>query len=207
MRRVRPDMQIKVCRSDVDAYYLARVLSYLPKGAPLSLVGYSLGCRTASGALQLLAGGPVAGRSLAPEVLAAWKNSGPRPIRVMMLAAAMDANWLEPCCPHGLAPLAAERILVVKNGCDNVLKWYSRLYGPHGAEALGYVGPADTAGGKLEVVDVSCEVGRQHDFDRYQESSSVNRRRAWYTFLCDETVTAAKKAEKSGLAANNRPAR
>ena len=57
VRRIRPDVQIKVCRSDVEAYYLARVLPNLPKGTPLSLVGYSLGCRTASGALQLLAGG------------------------------------------------------------------------------------------------------------------------------------------------------
>ena len=112
-RRPRPDVQMKVCRSDVEAYYLARVLPESAQGTPLSLVGYSLGCRTVSGALQLLAAGSVAGRSLAPEVLAAWNNAGPRPIRVMMLAAAMDADWLEPCCPRGLAPLAVERILVI----------------------------------------------------------------------------------------------
>ena len=149
----------------------------------------------------------MAGRSLAPEVLAAWNKAGPRPIRVMMLAAAMDADWLEPGCPRGLAPLAVERILVVANGCDRVLKLYSRLYGRHGPEALGYVGPTGTAGGKLEVVDVSCEVGRKHDFDLYQESSPVYQRLAWYTFLCDAPAAAAKKAEKSDLAANNRPAR
>ena len=180
-------MQIKVCRSDVEAYYLARVLPQLPKGAPLCLTGYSLGCRTASGALQLLAGGSVAGRSLAPEVLAAWNNGGPRPIRVMLVAAAMDADWLESGCPRGLAPLAVERIAVVKNGRDPVLKLYSRLYGRHGPEALGHVGPTSTAGGKLEVVDVSREVGRKHDFDRYEESSPVFQRLAWYAFLCDES--------------------
>jgi hypothetical protein len=205
--RIRPDMQIKACRSDVEAYYLANVVSYLPKGEPLSLVGYSLGCRTASGALQLLAGGPVAGHSLAPEVLAAWKNAGPRPIRVMMLAAAMDADWLEPCCPRGLAPLAVERFLVVTNDRDHVLKLYSHIYGRHGPEALGYVGPTGTAGGKLDVVDVCCEVGRKHDYDLYQASSPVYQRLAWYTFLCDAPAAAAKKAEKSNLAANNRPAR
>lgn len=194
--RPRPDVQIKVCRSDVEAYYLARVLSCLPKGTPLSLVGYSLGCRTASGALQLLAGGSVAGRNLSPEALAAWSNAGPRPMRVMMVAAAMDADWLEPCSPHGLAPLAVERILVVTNGRDHILKWYSRLYGRHGPEALGYVGPTGTAGGKLEVVDVACEVGRKHDFDRYNEASSLYQRLAWYTFLCDTPATVA----------NNRPA-
>ncbi len=143
----------------------------------------------------------MAGRSLAPEALAAWNNAGPRPIRVMMLAAAMDADWLEPNCPRGLAPSAVERILVVTNGCDRVLKWYSRLYGPHGPQALGHVGPTGTAGGKLEVVDVCCEIGRKHDFDRYQESSPVCQRLAWYTFLCDAPAAAERKTEKSDLAA------
>ena len=44
---------MKVCRSDAEAYYLAHVLSGLPHGEPLSLLGYSLGCRTASGALAI----------------------------------------------------------------------------------------------------------------------------------------------------------
>ena len=57
--------------------------------------------------------------------------------------------------------------------------------------------PPGTAGGKLEVVDVSCEVGRKHDFDRYQESSSVYQRLAWYTFLCEPPAAAEKTAEKS----------
>ena len=139
-----------------------------------------------------MAGGAVAGRSLAPEVLAAWKQAGPRPIRVMLVAAAIDADWLEPCGPAGLAPSAVERILVARNGCDPVLRFYSRLYGPHGPEALGYVGPMGTAGGKAEVIDVSCEVGRKHDFDRYEESSLVGQRLAWYTFLGDGPAAAAK---------------
>src|SRR5208283_1990575 len=53
LRRARPDVQVKVCRSDVEAYYLARVLQHLPHSTPLSLLGYSLGCRTAAGTLQL----------------------------------------------------------------------------------------------------------------------------------------------------------
>ncbi len=193
-RRPRPNVQIKVCRSDVEAYYLARVLSSLPKGTPLSLVGFSLGCRTASAALQLLAAGPVAGRSLPREALAAWSNGGPRPIRVMMVAAAMDADWLEPCCPHGLAPLAVERVLITTNRRDEVMKLYSHLYGPHGPQALGHFGPAGTAGGKAEVVNVGCEVGRKHNYDHYLECSAVYRRLAWYTFLCDEPATAAHRA-------------
>jgi hypothetical protein len=203
-RGIRPDIQMKVCRSDVEAYYLACIASGLPKGTPLCLIGFSLGCRVASGSLQLLAGGPLTGRSLPPDVLAAWKSAGPRPIRVMMLGAAMDADWLESCCPDGLAPLVAERILVAKNCCDRVLKLYARLYGPHGPEAMGYVGPTSSAGGKLEIVDVSCEVGRKHEFERYEESSAVEQRLAWYTFLYDAPATAAKKVEKSDLVSNDR---
>jgi hypothetical protein len=183
LRRIRLDVQFKTCRSDVEAYYLARVLAGLPKGTPLSLAGYSLGCRTLGGALELLAGGSEAGRSLPPQVLAAWNQAGPRPIRVMLVAAALDADWLEPCGPFALAPAAVERILVSQNVRDPVLRLYSRLYGPRGPEALGHAGPTGTAGGKMEVYDVSCEVGRKHDFDRYEESSAVGQRLAWYTFL------------------------
>ena len=204
-RRPRPDVQIKVCRSDVEAYYLARVLPKLPQGTPLSLVGYSLGSRTVTGALELLAGGAVAGRGLAAESLNAWKSAGPRPIRLMLIATAMDSGWLEPCCPDGQALAAVERALVSRNGCDHILKWYSRLYGRNGPEAMGYVGPATTAGGKLEIVDVSSEVGREHDFDRYLESSSILQRLAWYTFLCDGPGQSVKRDERPSLLANNRP--
>ena len=190
VRRHRPDVQIKVRRSDVEAYYLARVLSDLPKGSPLGLVSHSLGCRTASGALQLLAAGPVAGRNLAPKALATWNNGGHRHIRVMMLAPAMDADWLEPGCPRDRVRSAVESILVVANGRDHILKWYSHLYGRHGPEAMGYVGPASTLGGKLKVVDVCCELGRKHDFDLHQVSSPVCQCLAEYTFLRDAPAAA-----------------
>lgn len=203
-RRIRPDVQSKLCRSDVESYYVARLLAHLPQGVPLSLIGFSLGDRAASGALQLLAGGAVACRSLSPADLAAWNGAGLRPMRVMMIAGAMDYNWLEPGCPNGLAPLAVQRMLITVNGCDRVLKFYSRLYGPHGPEALGYVGSPSTAGGKIEAVDVSCQVGRKHDYDRYLASAAVVQRLAWYTFLCDAPATAGKPVEKSVAAPNNR---
>jgi hypothetical protein len=131
---------------------------------------------------------------LAPEILAAVRNGPGRPIRVMMLAAAMDFDWLEPCSPEGMAPLAVERVLVTQNCTDRVLKWYSHLYGRHGPEALGYVGPAGSAGGKLEVINLACEVGRKHDFRLYESSAAVNRRLGWYTFLCDEPAAGKRAA-------------
>ena len=183
--RLRADIQSKFCRSDAEAYYLARVLPQLPKGTPLGLVAFSMGCQVMSGALELLAGGAVGGRSLPPGEFAVWNNGGLPPIRVMLLAPAMDFDALSRCCSRSLATLQVQRMLVTVNDTDRVLKWYSRLYGPHGPPALGYVGPPDTVGGKLDVVEVSCEVGRKHDFDRYEACSAVYGRLAWYTFLCD----------------------
>ena len=109
----------------------------------------------------------------------------------MMLAAAMDAGWLEAGCPHGLASLSVQRILVVVNGCDPVLKWYPRLYGRGGRRPWA-TSDRRARRGKLEVVDVSCQVGKKHDFDRYEGASSVLQRLAWYTFLCEPVATAAK---------------
>ena len=88
VRGVRPDIRMKACRSDAEAYYLARLLAGLPRGEPLSLLGFSLGCRTEAGTLQLLAGGTSGGRSIPAANVAEWRNPGLRPIRVVMLAAA-----------------------------------------------------------------------------------------------------------------------
>jgi len=212
IRGIRDDIEGKVCRSDVDAYYMARLLSTLPRGEPLSLLGFSLGCRTAGGALQLLAGGTVGGRALPPASLQAWNYArvparGWRPIRVMMVAAGMDDNCLEPGAAFGLAPLATQRILVTENCSDRVLKWYPRLERGCGVEALGRVGPTGSAGGKLEVVDVACEVGPKHDFLRYEEAAPVCQRLGWYTFLCGDVAAAGDAAKKPDLAANQRAER
>jgi hypothetical protein len=198
---------MRACRSDTEAYYLARVLSDIPHGEPLSLLGFSLGCRTVAGTLHLLTGGSLDGRTLPAASLAAWNSAGLRPIRAIMLAAAVDDDWLEPSAPGGLAPLQAQRILVSQNCRDHVLRWYSRLDGPHGPEALGRVGPPDSAGGKLEVVDVACDVRRKHEFDSYEESWPIWERLGWYTFLCGDAPLAETSAKKPELAANNRAGR
>jgi hypothetical protein len=203
VRGIRPDVQMKVCRSDVEAYYLARALAGLPRGEPLSLIAFSLGCRAASGTLQLLAGGATGGRAFPPASLEAWRSNGPRPIRAMLLAAAVDNCWLQPSAPGGLAPLAVQRMLITENCDDRVLRFYPRLYGRGGPEALGRVGPCGSEGGKLEVVDVACEVGSKHDFLRYKEASPVCKRLAWYTFLTGDTTVAGDSPQKAELVANH----
>jgi hypothetical protein len=160
-----------------------------------------------AGALHLLAGGTLDGRGLPPANLSAWKTAGPRPIRAIMLAAAVDVDWLQPSAPGGLALPEVERMLVSKDCLDRALRWYPRLEGRRGPEALGRVGPADTVGGKLEVVDLTCAVGRQHELINYQDSWPIWQRLGWYTFLCGDAAAATNSAKAPESGANNRAGR
>ena len=63
------------------------------------------------------------------------------PLRALMVAAAIDDDSLAADGTYNLALSQVESMLVVRNGCDKVLKWYPRIYGRRGPEALGYAGP------------------------------------------------------------------
>jgi esterase/lipase superfamily enzyme len=192
-RRHRADAQLKAEHSDAQAYCFATWLHDVRPGAKVSLVGHSFGPRIITGALHLLAGGELAGQKLPADTVAAW-TSGKRPtVRAVLLAAAADADWLACDGHHGLACSLADEMLVTRNGCDKVLKWYPRLYGRGGPEAMGFVGPCGIDDPqKLAVVDVSCTVGKTHDYQCYCSASNVCSRLAHYTFLDDLPAQAAR---------------
>jgi hypothetical protein len=180
---LRRDAEAKACRSDEEGQFLGMFLNRLPADARVNLFGFSFGSRIATGALELLAGGQVAGRPLAD------RNPAPRtPMRAMLLAAAEDADWLATGHYHGQALGGVERALVAWNSCDRALRFYPRI--SCGAEALGYVGPCCSAGEceKLESANVCCEVGRQHDWENYFAAAQVQCRLAWYAFLAQPTA-------------------
>lgn len=183
--RPRPDARVKLAQTDVDSFYLARLLPGVSKG-PVHLIGYSFGARIVCGALELLAGGQVAGHGLPREemgtgtsrqpISAEARGLGSEPvpissrlhgIRLTLVAAAMDADSLAPGGRYGRALTMIDRAVVTRNVCDSALRWYARLCGRHGPQALGRFGPASTADGKLQVVDVSREVGRKHVWANY----------------------------------------
>jgi hypothetical protein len=181
--RPRPDAQIKAEWSDAESYYIARFIQQTRPGVPVCLVGYSYGARAAGGALELLAGGEICGDRLPPET---FKPSEPaRPIRVMLVAPAIDDTWLCPGCRYGHAPAVVQRMLITEDCMDRVLRFYSRLYCRHGPQALGAVGPA-CDDEKFERVDVACWVGKIHDWYRYESAEPVDEHRPWYTFLNDQ---------------------
>lgn len=179
---VRRDAEAKICRSDDEAQLLAMFLNRLRSDARLNLFGYSLGARIATGALELLAGGQVAG-----HVLADRRDAPRTPVRAMLVAAAEDADSFTPGQCHGLAFDKLERALVAYNPCDRALRFYPRVSG--GASALGYVGPCCSlttgACAKLDTANVCCSVGRDHNWENYFSASDVRSRLAWYAFLAD----------------------
>ncbi|MBN2580790.1 MAG: hypothetical protein JXB10_17525 [Pirellulales bacterium] len=173
-RRNRPDAQTKACYSDAQSYYLADSLRRLNPAAPVSLVGYSFGARIITGGLHLLAGGRLAGRQLPGAEENPESPARPAPVHAFLVAGALDCHWLSPGQRNGLALSQVQTMWITCNGCDPVLRWYPRLYGRGGPEALGYVGPACLADPeKVDLVDVSCSVGKEHRWEGYLYCSGL----------------------------------
>jgi len=181
-RRNRPDVQLKAARSDTESYWLAAILGRMHPQVPVNLVGYSFGARIITGACELLAGGQIACRRLDAE--------GPArraPMRAMLVAGALDAHWLLPGYRNGRALSQLDRLLVTVNGCDPVLRFYPLMYGRGGPPAMGYVGLAAPAclgaeREKIELLGVSCEVGKNHAWDAYFCSAALRQRMLSYSF-------------------------
>jgi pimeloyl-ACP methyl ester carboxylesterase len=190
---LRHDAQVKAARSDVQAHYLALCLDRMSPDVPVNLVGHSFGARTILGAMELLAGGTVAGRVTTHDA-----NRPRGPIRAVLIAAAVENGCLLPGRRDGLALGQLERVLITCNVNDSALKWYPRLYGRGGPEALGYTGPACPSRlgdqrEKIETLNLTCSVG-SHDWTDYLRSSALRLRLGSYTFVSavPESEAAAK---------------
>jgi len=200
----RKDVRVKAAYSDVQGHYLADFLARLDPERPLSLVGYSFGARVITMALDRLDGGrdadeplPEPGtedplpREAAPRAAAPvgpaelTEPADPPRRRVVLIAAALDAGWLAPGGRHGGAARQVERMLVTRNYCDPVLRLYPLMYRIGGPQALGFVGPVCLGENrqKTEAADVSCAVGRAHDWSRYLTAPGLRRRMAEFSFL------------------------
>ena len=161
------DVRTKVARSNGEAHYLAWLLSQLDSATPLSIIGYSLGCRVATGALHLLAGGELGGHMMP-------SSQSPR-ARVALLAAALHSYWLQPGAYHESALLLMDRLLIQYNSCDPVLKRYEWTESNASPSALGYTGMyiEEPLGVWIDQRDVCGIVGKSHAEARYFESPTL----------------------------------
>ncbi|RMG02642.1 MAG: hypothetical protein D6741_03410 [Planctomycetota bacterium] len=186
---MRKDAQIKALRSDVEASDAADWLKIPAQRSPVVLVGYSFGARTAGGAAKLLTGETYRGKQPSnaavdangPELTAAddagvEKEDDVLPtVSLVWIAAGLSSTWTAPGGEFDPDDLHTAHLVITVNRQDPALRWYRRLWGCGGTDAMGYVGPAciDTDDANVEVLDVTCNVGRTHDWCVYLKAPSV----------------------------------
>lgn len=196
------DIRIKAARTNVAGYYLARLIDELPADVHTTLIGYSYGARIATGALHILGGGNVGPYSL-PERVHAVRQ----PSSMVLIAAALDNDWLLPGRRHALALSQTDRMLNMINSCDRILMRYHLLYGKRcPQEALGYTG---LVGGyqlgaeleKIEETDACCFVGPEHNWELYFQSPTLVGRMAPYVFERPQIISNTPPANEPTPAA------
>lgn len=183
------DVRSKAWRSDEEAVLLARFLadfssppaaggSPQPAKNPLrvGIIAFSYGARITGGALHLLNGGELLGQRVSAV--------DPPKFHVAFWAAAAHNNWLLPGYRHGEALPLGEKWLNLVNSNDESLTHYEMLERGRNPPALGYTGlagryllPAELSE-RWEEWDVSCLVGRTHNYQPYLYSPWVAQRTA-----------------------------
>lgn len=154
------DVRAKAGRADCEGIYLAYFLSQIPDGLPTSLLGYSYGCRVIAKALHVRACGGIPAMPLPPPA---------RTFRVAFTAPAMSSHALLPGHEYSQALTQIDRLLILYNTKDPVLKRYRVVEQDGRIEALGYTGFHYRAPGgeKIRQFDAQGYIGRSHDETRY----------------------------------------
>ncbi len=173
-KRILKDMRRLADVSEAHGYYVAWFTDRIPPEIPVSLVGYSMGARTTCTALQLLA----TGRGPYCPYLERQNPVRQAPLRVALLAAAIDRSSLYPGYRYGKALEPVDAALVTTSRCDWILKYYyflGALRQKKGPEACGRfgVGSFGMLGAYRErymQIDVTYAVGESHDMNDYFNS-------------------------------------
>lgn len=166
------DFREKADRCNSQAFYVAWLMRrHLENSISMGMVGYSFGCRIATGALHVLAGGSIRGYQMQGHpVIGARINVG-------LVAPAIESHWLESCGFHGQATKNMDSLLLLYNRRDVVLKRYWLINNMRRETALGYSGPTRFAprvdGSRLPVTSRDCAptVKFRHSELDYYESS------------------------------------
>ena len=171
--RYRKDAQLKVCRTNIEGYYLARFVDLLSANTAVSLAGYSFGAPIVTGGLHLLGGGVLEGRQLVDR-----QHPDRQPARAMLLGGAMSNSWLLPGRRHDRALSQVDRMVIFFNPKDVVLHWYPWLWGRGGSEALGRTGIAAPSRlgperAKVAQINVQRQMHHRHGWDYFARSPSI----------------------------------
>lgn len=188
------DIAVLGRKSAAHSYYLARVISELPPGQPISMVGHSHGARATVAALHLLGGGANEEGQALPRGAAP-----PMHLQAVLIAAAIDHNWMNPGQRYSQALVVPERVLLMRNSRDTTLAIYPLRKG-WGQRALGRDGFGTQDRMNLndmqrKVVDLDAAqfAGSNHSFADYHEHPELASAVAPYVHVREEGPAAAPR--------------
>lgn len=168
------DIAVLGRRASQHSMYLAGLIGQLPPEQPVCLLGHSHGARASVAAMHLLAGGALEeGQRLPPGY------ATPTHLRAVLIAAAIDHNWLNPGQRYGQALLLPEQVLLMRNSRDATLAIYPLRKG-WGERAIGRNGlglsdryAMDAMGKKVVELDAAQFAGTNHSFSDYHERAEL----------------------------------
>lgn len=167
------DILLLAGRAEFNGFYLGQLISKVPADHPVSVFSHSHGTRVTASALHLLGGGTVDGRRLC-----VCGRHGHR-LRVVMAAAAIDHDWLNPGQRYGKALFPCECLLNLQSRRDLALLLYP-LQRPFARRALGRTGflPKDRArlgwlNGKISELNITRFVESGHMIPHYYRQPTI----------------------------------
>jgi hypothetical protein len=185
------DIAILGRRSAAHAVYLASLMTQLPAEQRVAVVGHSHGARATVAALHLLGGGTLENGQALPPGCAV-----PRHLRAVLIAAAIDHDWLNPGGRYGQALMVPEQVLLMRNSRDATLGVYPMRKGV-GPRALGRNGLGQndrfvlgSLGSKVVELDAADFADWHHAFAAYHEHPELASAIVPYVFFQDDAANA-----------------
>jgi esterase/lipase superfamily enzyme len=182
------DIAILGRRSAAHSMYLANLISQLPPEQRVAVLGHSHGARATVAALHLLGGGALENGQALPA-----GHSVPRHLRAVLIAAAIDHQWLNPGERYGQALVTPERVLLMRNSRDATLGIYPLRKGV-GPRALGQYGLGQddrfilgSLGAKVDELDAAEFAAWHHRFAAYHEHPELASAIVPYVYFQNDT--------------------
>jgi hypothetical protein len=189
------DIAILGRRSAAHSMYLANLISQLPPGQPVSVLGHSHGARASVAALHLLGGGALEKGQALPA-----GHAVPQHLRAVLMAAAIDHQWLNPGERYGQALVIPERVLLMRNSRDATLGVYPLRKGV-GPRALGQYGLGQddrfilgSLGAKVDELDAAEFAAWHHRFAAYHEHPELASAIVPYVYFRDDVPASVAPA-------------
>jgi hypothetical protein len=165
------DVRVKAARTRPAGCQLAWFVDQLPAETPLTMVGFSYGARIVTGSLHILGGGNLGGMGVGE-----LQHSQRQPVNAVLMASALNSDWLCPGRYHGQAMTMVHQMVLVNNSEDRAMKYYHFSSTCGRPQALGYCGPTcidPASASKIVELNVGCYVGTNHDLFCYLAAPGV----------------------------------